>query len=274
MPLKAIKRASAVKPERSNSTVLESSASRLWVPNARLAPHAHLRLFCLPYAGGGASIFHTWKTAFPMTLQVCPIQLPGRENRLREQPFRHLPPLLAALAKALSPYLERPFALFGHSMGALIAFELARYLRRISGVHPVHLFVAGFDAPQIARTHKPVHALPEPEFLDKLRTLKGTPEEVLAHDELIHLLLPTLRADFALCETYEYSDDAPLDCPLTVFGGLEDDTTSPAHLQAWNKQTACACTVHMLPGAHFFLRENRNKILDIISFNLNVSSIL
>ena len=247
----------------------ENSAPHLWITNTRPVTHAHVRLFCLPYAGGGASVFHTWKTAFPMTIQVCPIQLPGREDRLCEQPFRHLPPLLAALAQAFSPYLEKPFALFGHSMGALIAFELARYLRRTFGIHPVHLFVAGFDAPHITRTHKPVHTLPEPEFIEKLQTLKGTPEEVLAHDELMRLLLPTLRADFALCETYDYSDDAPLNCPLTVFGGLEDKNTSPVHLRTWNKHTTCACAVDMLPGSHFFLRENRNKILDIIAFNLS-----
>jgi medium-chain acyl-[acyl-carrier-protein] hydrolase len=255
----------------SKVTVPENSASRPWITNAELAPNAHMRLFCLPYAGGGASVFRTWKTAFPMTIQVCPIQLPGRENRLRERPFQHLSPLLTALAQEILFFLEKPFALFGYSMGALIAFELARYLRRISTIHLVHLFVAGFDAPHITRTHKPVHTLSEPDLIEKLRALKGTPEEVLAHDELMRLLLPTLRADFALCETYTYYDEPPLDCPLTVFGGLEDENTSPAHLRAWKKHTTRTCTVHMLPGSHFFLYENRNTILDIIIFNLNVS---
>src|SRR5205814_4666171 len=184
-----------------------------WIQYYQSKPQACLRLFCFPYAGGGASIFRTWSENLPPEIEACPIQLPGRESRLLEAPFSQLFSLIEPVAQALLPYLDMPCAFFGHSMGALVSFELARYLRRQHGLSPVHLFVSGRRAPQLSDPDPPIHPLPEAEFLEELRSLKGTPEEVLQNTELLQLLLPLLRADFAVCETYAYAPETPLLCP-------------------------------------------------------------
>ncbi len=146
------------------------------------------------------------------------MQLPGRESRLRDPCFTGLEPLV----QALPPYLDMPYAFFGHSLGALIGFELARALVRESRPGPVHLFVSDHSAPQIQNPDPPIHQLPEPDFIKKLRHLNGTPGEVLQHAELMALLLPVLRADFAINETYVYIPGSLLDCPISAFGGLQD----------------------------------------------------
>lgn len=235
-----------------------------WIASLRPKPAAALRLFCFPYAGGGASIFRGWAAALPPAVEVYPVQLPGRENRLRERPFTQISPLVEALADALRPYLDRPFAFWGHSMGALISLELARQLRREKGPDPVHLFVSAYSAPQIP-PDSAIHRLPEAAFVEELRRLKGTPEAVLQHAELMQLMLPLLRADFALVETYGYVHEDPLDCPISAFGGLEDDGVSYDDLMAWREQTRSAFKLRMFPGDHFFLHANRAQLLQVVS---------
>jgi medium-chain acyl-[acyl-carrier-protein] hydrolase len=159
-----------------------------------------------------------------------------------------------ALAQALVPLLDKPFAFFGHSLGALVGFELARRLRWQSGVQPIGLFVSAARAPQIPPRHRSIHALPEKEFLSELRRLKGTPEKVLEDTELMQLTLPVLRADFAVYESYVYSiSGAPLDCFISAFGGLQDHRVSRGDLEAWRDQTSTAFSLRMFPGDHFFL---------------------
>src|SRR6266571_3288313 len=152
-----------------------------WVVRTHTKSQPHLRLFCFPYAGAGSSIFRPWVDTsgiLPAEVDICPVYLPGRENRLREPLFTRLPPLVEALSHALESFLDVPFAFFGHSMGALISFELARYLRRHS-LDVMHLFVSGCRAPHIAHPDPSICQLPEPEFIEKLRLLNGTPEPVL-----------------------------------------------------------------------------------------------
>ena len=227
-----------------------------------------MHLFCFPYAGGAASTFCTWADGLPREVEVCPIQLPGRENRLREPPFTQLGPLVHALAQAMRPYLGKPFVFFGHSMGAAISFELARQLRRQGDPGPLYLFVSGSHAPQVPDPNPPIHHLPEAEFMEELRRLNGTPETVLRNAELMQLLLPLLRADLALHETYVYVPDDPLDCPISAFGGLKDQQVCRDDLAAWRDQTYGAFTLHMLPGDHFFLRSARGFLLRAISQEL------
>lgn len=236
-------------------------------------PQAKMRLFCFPYAGGGIWSFRTWFNSLPLTVEVCPVELPGRGTRLMEAPFTRLEPLTQALARALLNYLDKPFAFFGHSMGGTVSFELARLLRREYSLNPVHLFVSGCRAPQKPDLDPPIHALPEPAFLDELRRLNGTPDAVLEDAELMHLLLPTLRADFAVIETYVYASEPPLDCPITAFGGLQDLEISHDELKAWQEQTNAAFSLQMFKGDHFFLHsaqslllQSLNKKLDCLDF--------
>lgn len=225
-------------------------------------------MFCFPYAGGGASIYRGWAASLPSDVEVCPVQLPGRESRLRDQPFDRLPPLIAAAAEALAPHFGMPFVFFGHSMGAMIAFELARELRRRGKPLPLHLFVAGRRAPQLPAREEPIHDLPDDEFFAKLRELNGTPEEVLQHAELMRLLTPILRADFAVNETYEFVADEPFDCGISAFGGLGDLEVTQNDLSGWRDLTRGRFRLRMLPGDHFFLHSARDLILEATARDL------
>jgi surfactin synthase thioesterase subunit len=237
----------------SRSTTAVDLAS--WLSFRKPSPQARLRLFCFPYAGAGAVIFRTWSDALPPDVEVCPIQLPGRGTRLMERPFTQLSPLVEALAQALAPLLGKPFGFFGHSLGALVSFELARRIRRQYGVHPVRLFVSASRAPQVLLRDSPIHALPEREFLAELRRLNGTPSELLDHEELMEIMLPVLRADFAVYETYVYSTDPPLNCPISAFGGVDDRRVNYRDLEAWRTQTNLSFSLRMFPGDHFFLKD-------------------
>lgn len=249
-------------------TPTSSSASDSWIAFRKPRPRARLRLFCFPYAGGSATIFRTWQDGLPTDVEVCPVQLPGRGTRLTESPLKHLPYALAALTHALLPLLDQPFAFFGHSLGALISFELARQLRRQHGVHPIRLIVSGAGAPQVPHGKRHIHTLPDEEFLAKLRGLNGTPEEVLRHHELMQIMLPFLRADFALYETYSYAAEPALNCAITAFGGLQDQEVHYGDLVGWREQTRGSFSIRMFPGDHFFLNSSRSLLLLALSQEL------
>ena len=239
-----------------------------WIAYQRSNPGASLRLFCFPYAGGGASAFLNWSSILPPSVEVCPIQLPGREHRLKEPPFTRLPELVLAIRQALDPYLDKPFVFYGHSMGGLIAFELARLLRREHGPQPLHFFASGCRGPQTIDTERITHDLPEPELIEELRTLDGTPDEVLENPELMQVMLPLLRADFEVVETYEYTIEPPLAFPISAFGGLQDEKIERHHLEGWREQTTGYCSVRMLPGGHFFMRTAQRDMLRMIAQEL------
>lgn len=234
-------------------------ASR-WLQVPKSNPRAALRLFCLPYAGGSPIVFRDWPAFLPASIEVSALQLPGRGTRLQEAPFIRMEPLVEAAAQALLGFLDRPYALFGHSLGALTAFELARQFRKLNAPLPLVLFVSASRAPQLPRTDASTYNLPEPEFLAKLRRLNGTPEAILANAELMQLLLPALRADFTVLDTYTYNHQPPLGCPITVFGG-EADTIGEAELVAWRVQTTAEFKLHILPGDHFFLSSQHVRLL-------------
>jgi acyl transferase domain-containing protein/surfactin synthase thioesterase subunit len=240
------------------------ASANLWIANLHSNPKAHLRLFCFPYAGAGASVFSTWSNQLPPEIEVCPIQLPGRENRQQEAPFTRLSPLIQTLVPLLKPYLDIPFALFGHSLGALIGFELARELRRRDLPSPVMLFVSGSRAPQILDTDFLIHRFPDPLFIEILRTIRGTPEKVLQNQELMQMLLPTIRADFAILETFLYVNEKPLDFPIHAFGGMQDSKISQEDLAAWSEQTN-QFELNMFPGDHFFCESDRKLLLQFIA---------
>lgn len=240
-----------------------------WIKCYRPRPQAQLRLFCFPYAGGAASIFRFWAEQLPDWIEVCAMQLPGREERYREPLLTSLPALLAALLPEFTAFLDdRPFACFGYSLGALVSFELARQLRQKHYPLPQHLFVAGRRAPQSPDTNPAVHALPDDRFITELRSYNGTPESVLQNPELMALFLPILRADFAINETYVYTAQPPLTCPIFAFGGWSDPIVSADSLNAWKNQTAATFAVQMFHGGHFFLKTASDQIMQTIAQQL------
>ncbi len=240
----------------------------MWIACPQPNPQARLRLFCFPYSGASAQIFYSWSELLSVGIEVCAVQLPGRGARLAEPSFTRLTPLVRDLARALIHYLNAPFAFFGHSMGALVSFELARYLDRHYGLSPVHLFVSGHSAPHIPNPESPIHALPEPDFVEKLRQLNGMSKEILENPELMQLLLPILRSDFTLCETYVYEPGILLDCPISAFGGLQDEYVSRESLEAWREQTSDTFTLRMFPGDHFFLNTDRPLLIRALAREL------
>lgn len=237
-----------------------------WLRCLRPREEALLRLFCFPYAGGGSAAYRAWPAGLPEAAEVWAVQLPGREGRLAERPFTELRALLAAMAPRLLPaLLDLPFVFFGHSMGALISFELTRHLRRHAGLRPEHLLVSARRAPQLPAARAPIHALPENLFKEEILQFSGTPPGVFADEELARIFLPLLRADLALCETYEYEEDDILSVPVTAFGGTRDEGVEPRHLEAWCEQTTAPCAVHLFEGGHFYLRDSQPALLDKVN---------
>lgn len=232
-----------------------------WTPYARPDADAQLQLIGFPYAGGSAGIFRAWEAELPSWVALRAVETPGHGTRLRERPFTNIVLLANAVVRALRPLWEHPFALFGYSVGSLLAFEVARLLRQQGLPAPVHLLCAAYRAPTLPASGEPLHTLARPELIAELRRLGGTPEEVLSCDELLDVLLPTLRADFTLDETYAYTAAPPLDCPITVFGGLRD-TRAPRHvLSDWSAQTRQRFRLRLCPGDHFFLNSARSVLL-------------
>ena len=232
---------------------------------------AQLRLFCFHHAGGSISLFHAWKDRLPDHVELWVVRLPGRGDRAAEPPFKRIAPVVQEVTEALVPYLKEPFALYGHSMGAAIAFETARLVRRRHDVQPTRLLVSSCKAPQRLSVSVPTYDLPDAEFIEKLRGINGTPQALFDDPRLLLMMLPMIRADVELMQTYEYLADAPLDCPITVFGGLQDHAVKLASLMGWRKQTTAPAILHLLPGDHFFLNSHQQAFLELLSDELHAS---
>ena len=231
-------------------------------------PDVRFRLFCLPYAGGGAAIFRSWEDHLPSGVEVLPVELPGRGRQLNEAPFTSITAMVASVTRYVTSQLDKPFALFGHSMGAIIGFEVARQLRRENRRQPARLFASGRRAPQVSYQTPPAHNLSKKEFLEVLHQLNGSAPEALQNAELMELMLPTIRADFEAIETYRYSEEPPLDCSISVFGGLEDHHVNREHLELWSTQTNGLFRLHWIPGDHFFLNTHQKQLLDELAEEL------
>jgi surfactin synthase thioesterase subunit/glycosyltransferase involved in cell wall biosynthesis len=248
-------------PEKRRLLALRLSGKRTaaaqWFPSVETKPPIRLRLFCFPHAGGGAAAFLRWAESLPAGIVLSPVRLPGRESRLAEPPFCEMAPLVAALGQAIEPFLAEPFAFYGHSMGAVVAFELARRLRARGLPLPQRLFVSAARAPQFRKHYTPPPVPDDAQFIAELRRLEGVPAEVLANEELMQLVLPALRADSALFRNYLCTDDPPLPCPIRAYGGLEDPNVTRAHLEAWAAETTASFALEMFPGGHFFIDSPR-----------------
>ena len=247
---------------------MTTNDDRPWLAFRRPQPRPEVRLFCFPFAGGGASLFRTWADRLPAWVEVCPVQLPGREARINEPPFTSVEALVGPLRRGLAPLLDRPFAFFGHSMGAAIAHRLTVHLRDQGGPQPVLLAASGRQAPQLQPLDPPFYDLPGEAFVARLRNLQGTPAEVLAHAELMELLLPALRADFTLNDTYRPPLGEPLAMAVSAFGGEGDAHVSREGLAAWEVTTCGRFRLRMLPGDHFFLRTAPETLLAALQSDL------
>ncbi|MCA9938288.1 MAG: thioesterase [Anaerolineales bacterium] len=239
-----------------------------WFLIPRPNPNCKLRLFCFPYAGAGATVFREWSKYLPGDIEICAVQPPGRESRVREAPYTQVEPLVASLLETMPARLDKPFAFFGHSLGALVAFVLTRELRRKHNILPKHLFVSARSAPQSSRRESPFYALPDAAFLEKVRQLGGMDASILENAELMELITPILRADFQMNETYTYVTEHPLACPISAFRGAKDDLMTYDEVAAWSEQTTGKFRLRTLPGGHFFINGEQNAFWQVLAYDL------
>ncbi|PTM58826.1 surfactin synthase thioesterase subunit [Desmospora activa DSM 45169] len=220
--------------------------------NHPLNPSYHL--FCFPYAGGGSWAYYSWKEHLSLRVGLYSIMLPGREERTAEPPVTSIQELVNKLGPAMLSYLHQPYVFFGHSMGALVAFELARYLMNVGAPAPVHLFLSAFPAPHLLLPKDmDQYRLSDDDFIDHVKKLGGIPEEVWRHRELVDMVLPLIRSDFRLFQTYQYQEGTPLPCGITVFGGMDDQEIPMENLSAWEKHSGEAFKLQMFTGGAFLL---------------------
>jgi len=237
-----------------------------WFVIPRPRPDAAVRLFCLPYAGAGASAFRRWPDAVGADIEVRAVQLPGRENRIAEDPSFDL----ADLADAILAGGDRPYALYGHSLGGLRAFDLVRHLHRTGGALPVKLYVGGCRAPHLKVTghFDGLSTVDDDELLRRVADGGGLSEEVLAEPELVELLLPVLRADFTTLDEYAFTEGEPLPVPVVTYAGRRDTAVSLAEIQAWDRHAGAGLTVHEVDGDHFFLHDEASRVTELLAKDL------
>lgn len=226
-------------------------------------PGARLRLVAFPFAGGSASAFRTWPEALGPEIELVCAHLPGRERRMSEFALASIDAMVAQVAEAITLEVEPPYALFGHSMGGIIAYELAREVARRGETPPIGVIVSAVNAPHVRDRRPPIHDLPEEEFVQALRDLGGTPEAVFANRELVDLLLPALRADFEAVESYTWSPGPPIRCPLVAYiAPDDDDIIDRADVEAWCEYSEFPLEPVMFPGGHFFLLNHTRQLVE------------
>lgn len=245
--------------ERSGLTITHSK----WFVRDAPVTRPSCRLFCLPYAGGSASVFRGWQAALGPTVEVLAVELPGRSTRAREPAISSLTQVVDLLVGEVSARMDVPSLFFGHSNGALICYRLAVELARRGLALPQRLVLAAKEPPHRDK-REILHDLPTQQFVAKLRSLNGTPSAILDDPYLLDAFLPYLRADFALSETYVHTPCPPLPCALTLLGGTVDDDTDIDDLNAWTEYFSSTPTLHLIDGDHFFIHSARHQIWRIL----------
>lgn len=232
--------------------------------------HATVRLFCFHYAGGSASAFRNWGKHLPSSVELIGVQLPGREGRFREPFVTRFDDLIETLAEVLTPYLDKPYAVFGHSLGTLISFEWIRQLERCGRRRPLLFFASGRQAPQFPSTDPPISSLPEEEFIrELLKEYEDNLGSLLEKRELREAFIPQLRADFELSESYEYRRGAKLGCPIIAYAGKNETKIGERELTGWREHTIGRFTAGRFPDAHFFIHSQEDLVLQEIRRELS-----
>ncbi len=222
---------------------------------------AKIRLFCFPYAGGNESTFLPWTKDLPKNVEVCALELPGRSSRFGEPTYNNMSNLIDDLIGVFSKFTDKPYILLGHSLGSCVAFELMYRCKQAGIRMPEHFIASGSSAPHINDTPKGLYKLPRNDFIEELRRLDGTPEEILCNEEMMTLALPSILADFELSETYTYTGSEVFDCPVTVFHGDEDSEISLQDVEAWTDHFTFPADIHIVQGGHFFIEQNKKVVL-------------
>jgi medium-chain acyl-[acyl-carrier-protein] hydrolase len=245
--------------------------SSRWILRTEPNESAKLRLICIPHAGGSGIIYRTWPQDLPDFIEVCAIELPGRGRRIGEKPFTSLKLLVNTLLESILPEIDRPYALFGHSFGALVSYELARGMQTRHGLPPVHLCVSGAKAPQFISNGSAIHTQPDPVLINYVRNLGGTSEIVLQNEEMISAVLPALRADLEMSETYNLSKSTQFDNPILVLAGNADPKVDRGSLEAWAEHTTAGFQMKFFPGNHFYFYETQAQVLRFLGQALEQS---
>jgi len=234
-----------------------------WLINA-IPKHAPIRLFCFHYAGGGASCFSGWTNLFGDDVAVCPVQLPGREGRFRELRITSFNDLIDELYEQLTPYLEQPYAFYGHSLGGLIAYALTHKLYAARLTLPLILFVGAHRAPHIPYPFPCCSTMSLSELKTFLSLFEGIPESILKNEEWMKVLLGLIRDDLLLCESYEHHSRELLPCPIYAFGGNSDRIVSKFEILAWRQHTIKEFRSYFYPEGHFFIKSQRTQLINVI----------
>jgi medium-chain acyl-[acyl-carrier-protein] hydrolase len=226
------------------------------------------RLYCLPHAGGTARIFHPWRKLLRTDIEIRTLEYPGHGSRLGEPLLGTIEEMARSAADQLTQDQGVPYALFGHSMGSLVAFETCRVLASRGAAMPSLLIACGHNGPRVLRAAPPVHNSSHDTFVAHLRTLGATPPDVFNTPDLLELMLPILRSDFRACETYSAAERPPIPLPIAVYGGLGDKDTSRNALLAWQEETSGPCVVRMFPGGHFFITDCADHVVSTLERDL------
>jgi len=229
-----------------------------------------IKLFCLPYAGGSATIYHQWKKYLHHRIQLCPVELAGRGKRFSENCYDSLADAVCDIYQSIKPELNTAsYSFFGHSMGSILVYELVRKINALPHPRPVHLFLSGRYPPHIIKREKNYHQLPDDEFKSEIIKMGGTPPEVFEHHELLAIFLPLLRADYKIIETYQYTpEDLDFNCGITLFNGKADQEVSGDEMLEWRRYSQAECRLYEFEGGHFFIHEHMEDIVEIINNTL------
>lgn len=236
-----------------------------WFVPFKYNKNSYIRLFCFHYGGGSASAYREWAKDLIDYVDLIAIQLPGRESRFSEPLLHNISDIVNELSLNFYNYLDKPYILFGHSIGALISFEFTRILRKKAMQQPHSLIISGTEAPQVPLKRSPIHRLPNPELIQKIRKYNGIPSDIIENNELMDIFLPIIRADFCISETYSYYSEPRLTCPIMALGGLNDDTFDSQDLLKWQEQTTALFQYELLPGDHFFIKSSYPQVINIVN---------